>query len=119
MEHYHSLVIKDSNTDTFLMDYDNDFDEPRLFEFTNSNFEQSLLNLLKNLDLSLSSYSKISDISHVDDNNVETIWLIYTEQVQESNNLKKYSKKEFLNNIQNSSVLPEITKNLIINNINA
>lgn len=101
------------------MDYDNDFDEPRLFELIDGSFEQSLPKFIEKLGLSLSSYSKISDISHFDDNNMETVWLIYVEDVLSSDDLKKYSKEQFLNNIKSSSTLPEITKNIILNNTNA
>ena len=118
MEHYHSLVIKDLETDDFLMDYDNDFDEPRLFELMEDDFEQSLPQFIEKKGLNLSSYSKISDVSHLNDNNIETIWLVYVEHTQSSNNFKKYSKGQFLENIQNSSVLPKITKNIILNNTN-
>ena len=119
MEHYHSLIIKNLETDDFLMDYDNDFDEPRLFELMEDDFEHSLPKFIEKIGLNLSSYSKISDISHLDDNNIETIWLVYVEHTQSSNNFKKYPKEQFLKNIQNSSILTEITKNIILNNTNA
>lgn len=120
-----TLILKNLDTGEFLMDYDDDYGEPRLAEFELKN-EKNLLgeivDFVEEKGLNLVSYAKLSDISHVQyiyKNDTpgtlenELVILAFVENNQKSE-LLGCPEHKFLEAVKSSSVLDEIEKAIVL-----